>query len=98
MPQSLSPDAVAVRGGQSRDLAAVLRKLIDSTEDGNGPRLSIYCVERRESAVAQDVFRASTEGDIALGQVQVGSVERLLAAGPKKRSPAKQLVAHLGRK
>lgn len=80
MPQSLSPDAVAVRGGQRRDPDAVFRKLIDSIEDGNGP-LSSYCAERRASAVAQDVLRACTEGDIPHGQVQVGSVERLLAAG-----------------
>lgn len=59
----------------------MLRKVIDNINDGEGPRLSVYCVEQDSSTLAKDVLRACTEGDIPHGQVQVGNVGRLLAAG-----------------
>ena len=77
----MSPGLVVVRGGQSRDPSAVLGKVIDNIADGVGPRLSVYCVERMGSTVAQDVLRACTEGDIPHGQVQVGTTQRLITAG-----------------
>ncbi len=39
----LGPTALVVRGGASRDVAAIVELIRDAVEDGDGPVLSVYC-------------------------------------------------------
>ncbi len=85
MPR-LSDDAIVVRGGSTTDPDAVLSKVQDAIEDGDGPVLSVYCAELADRDKSAAVLAACVGGDLPHSQVLVTTAGQLRAAGFELRA------------
>ena len=79
--QEISDDAVVVRGGSVREVSRVLAKIMDAIGDGDGPVLSVYCLEPEGESTADVVPRLCRLADVQYGKIQISTVGALRSAG-----------------
>lgn len=70
-----------MRGGAHRSPEGVLEAVNAAVEDGDGPVLSVFCVEVPVEGWWAGVHEACEAGDVPHRQVQVSSVGLLESAG-----------------
>ena len=79
--KQIADDAVVVRGGSVREASRVLAKIMDAIGDGDGPVLSVYCLEPEGRSTAEVVRRICELADVRYGKVQISTAGALRSAG-----------------